>query len=36
VAWSYDDPLPESLPIKGRLSFDPARAVVHAELPAGT
>jgi uncharacterized protein (DUF427 family) len=35
VAWSYDDPLPESLPIKGQLSFDAARAIVHAELPAG-
>lgn len=33
VAWSYEDPLPESLPIKGLLSFDAARADVHAELP---
>jgi len=33
VAWSYDDPLPESLPIKGYLSFDAARADVLAELP---
>jgi uncharacterized protein (DUF427 family) len=33
VAWSYDDPLPESLPIKGWLSFDPLRADVQAELP---
>jgi uncharacterized protein (DUF427 family) len=33
VAWSYQDPPPESLPIKGYLSFDPARADVFAELP---
>jgi len=33
VAWSYDDPLPETLPIKGYFSFDPARADVVAELP---
>ena len=33
VAWSYEDPLPESEPIRGWLSFDPARADVHAELP---
>lgn len=33
VAWSYDDPLPESMPIKGYLSFDAARADVLAELP---
>ena len=35
IAWSYDDPLPESLGIKGFLSFDAARADVQAELPAG-
>jgi uncharacterized protein (DUF427 family) len=34
VAWSYEDPPPESLPIKGYLSFDAARADVLAELPA--
>ncbi len=34
VAWSYDDPLPESLPIAGHLSFDAARVDVTAELPA--
>ena len=34
VAWSYEDPLPECLPIKGHLSFDAARAEVLAELPA--
>jgi uncharacterized protein (DUF427 family) len=33
VAWSYPDPPPESLPIKGFLSFDGARAEVLAELP---
>jgi len=33
VAWSYEDPPPESLPIKGFLSFDDARASVMAELP---
>ena len=34
VAWSYDDPPPESLPIKGYLSFDASRAEVIAEVPA--
>lgn len=34
VAWSYSDPPPESLPIKGFLSFDATRAEVFAELPA--
>jgi uncharacterized protein (DUF427 family) len=34
VAWSYPDPLPESRPIKGFFSFDPARVTVVAELPA--
>lgn len=33
VAWSYPDPLPETLPIKGFLSFDATRADVVAELP---
>ena len=33
VAWSYEDSLPETLPIKGYLSFDAARAEVLAELP---
>lgn len=33
VAWSYEDPPPETLPIKGFLSFDAARADVVAELP---
>ena len=34
VAWSYDDPLPETLPLKGFFSFDTTRADVSAELPA--
>lgn len=34
VAWSYPDPPPESLPIKGFLSFDATQAEVFAELPA--
>jgi uncharacterized protein (TIGR02246 family) len=33
VAWSYDDPPPESLPIRGHLSFDEARAEVTSDLP---
>jgi len=33
IAWSYPDPPPESLPIKGFLSFDAARVEVDAELP---
>lgn len=33
VAWSYENPLPESTPIRGFLSFDPARADVIAALP---
>ena len=33
VAWSYEDPLPESLPIKGLLSFDPRKVELVAELP---
>lgn len=36
VAWSYEDPLPESAPIAGHLSFDLDRVDVEAELPAGT
>lgn len=34
VAWSYADPPPEALPIRGYLSFDAARVDVAAELPA--
>jgi uncharacterized protein (DUF427 family) len=33
AAWSYAQPLPESLAIKGFLSFDTGRADVVAELP---
>lgn len=33
VAWSYDNPLPESLPIKGHFSFDAARVSLLADLP---
>jgi uncharacterized protein (DUF427 family) len=33
VAWSYDDPLPECIPIAGLLSFDDARAAVTHDLP---
>jgi len=33
VAWSYEDPPPESLPIRGFLSFDATRVDVVAELP---
>lgn len=33
VARSYEDPFPESLPIKGFLSFDDTRVDVVAELP---
>jgi uncharacterized protein (DUF427 family) len=35
VAWSYEDPLPESRPIAGLLSFDEQRAVVRHDLPPG-
>ena len=34
VAWSYHEPMPETLPIKGYFSFDARRADVIAELPA--
>ncbi|MCV6962837.1 hypothetical protein BST27_03805 [Mycobacterium intermedium] len=33
VAWSYEDPYPESLPIKGFFSFDDTKVQVEAELP---
>ena len=33
VAWSYEEPLTESLPIKGMLSFDETRTDVAAKLP---
>ncbi len=34
VAWSYEEPLPETLPIAGYFSFDPDRVEVVAELPS--
>ncbi len=33
AAWSYEDPLPESLPIAGLLSFDETKVDMLAELP---
>jgi uncharacterized protein (DUF427 family) len=33
VAWSYEDPLPESGPLAHLLSFDEGRVVVHHDLP---
>jgi uncharacterized protein (DUF427 family) len=33
VAWSYEDPLPESIPLARLLSFDEARVTVHHDLP---
>lgn len=35
VAWSYQDPLPETRPIKGFFAFDATRADVVADLPPG-
>jgi uncharacterized protein (DUF427 family) len=35
VAWSYEDPLPESVPIRGLLSFDRKRVTQRDDLPAG-
>lgn len=35
VAWSYEDPLPESLPLRGLLSFDESRVALVHDLPAG-
>jgi uncharacterized protein (DUF427 family) len=34
VAWSYEDPLPESLPLAHFLSFDETRVSVRHDLPA--
>ena len=38
VAWSYEDPLPESTPIKDHLCFDPERGVLDmdVEVPQGS
>jgi uncharacterized protein (DUF427 family) len=35
VAWSYEDPLPESAPLGGFLSFDESRVALSHDLPAG-
>jgi uncharacterized protein (DUF427 family) len=35
VAWSYEDPLPESSAIRNLLSFDEQRATVTHDLPLG-
>ena len=35
VAWSYEDPLPESTQIGGFLSFDPDRTKLEATIPEG-
>ncbi|CAO5239733.1 DUF427 domain-containing protein [Frankia sp. AgKG'84/4] len=34
VAWSYEQPLPESTPIAGLLSFDETKTHLEADLPA--
>jgi uncharacterized protein (DUF427 family) len=34
VAWSYDDPPPESAPITAHLAFDARKATVVGDLPA--
>ena len=33
VAWSYEDPFPESLPLRSLLSFEPQRATLTTDLP---
>jgi uncharacterized protein (DUF427 family) len=35
IAWSYEDPLPESTPLRGFLSFYESRVTLHHDLPAG-
>jgi uncharacterized protein (DUF427 family) len=35
VGWSYEDPLPESTPLRGFLSFYESRVTLHHDLPAG-
>jgi uncharacterized protein (DUF427 family) len=35
VAWSYEDPLPESTPLRGLLSFERARVTQRDDLPTG-
>ncbi len=34
VAWSYEDPLPESAPLRGCLSFEGSRVALRHDLPA--
>jgi uncharacterized protein (DUF427 family) len=33
AAWIYEDPLPESTPIRGLISFEPDRVSITADLP---
>jgi uncharacterized protein (DUF427 family) len=33
VAWSYEDPIPESVAIRGLICFDPGRVTVQHDLP---
>ena len=35
IAWSYEDPLPESAPLRQFLSFDDARVTLLHDLPPG-
>lgn len=35
VAWTYDEPLPESQLIQAMFSFEPDRVTIDAELPGG-
>ncbi len=35
VAWSYEDPVPESTPLRGFLSFDESRVTLHHDLRTG-
>lgn len=34
IAWSYEDPLPESVPLAGLLSFDDTRVSLDHDLPS--
>ena len=34
IAWSYEDPLPESVPLAHFLSFDDSRVTLRHDLPA--
>jgi uncharacterized protein (DUF427 family) len=33
IAWSYEDPLPESAPLRQLLSFEETRVAVHHDFP---